>query len=74
MTKVRDQKLLDKFGKRIRELREKANLSQEALAYAADIPINQVGRIERGEINTSLSSIFAIAKALNKEPKELLEF
>lgn len=49
-------------------------LSQETLAYEADIPINQVGRIERGEINTTISTIYSMAKALKIHPKELLNF
>jgi transcriptional regulator with XRE-family HTH domain len=74
MTKVRDQKVITKFGERIKYLRETKSLSQEDLAYAADIPVNQVGRIERGEINTTISSLYAIAKALGLKPKELLDF
>ncbi len=58
----------------MRRLRVKHKLSQEKLAYDADIPINQIGRIERGEINTTLSSIYAIAKALGIQPKDLLDF
>lgn len=74
MTKVRDQKLLTKFGKRVKQLREEKHFSQEELAYSADIPLNQVGRIERGEINTTISSIYAVAKALGLKPKDLLDF
>ena len=40
----------------------------------ANIPINQVGRIERAEINTSLITIYKIAKALDIEIKELFDF
>jgi transcriptional regulator with XRE-family HTH domain len=59
------------FGKRLRALRLSKKLSQENLANDADIPINQVGRIERGEIATSLSTLFKLAKALNVEVKDL---
>lgn len=47
-------------------------LSQEDLANDADIPINQVGRIERGEINPTLSTLVSIAKALRVTLGELL--
>jgi len=63
MTKVRDSKLLVQFGKRLKEIRISKGLSQEQLANDADIPINQIGRIERGEINPSLSTLNSIAKA-----------
>lgn len=55
---------LEKFGNNIKKIRSSKNLSQEMLANDANIPINQIGRIERAEIATSLSTIFKIAKAL----------
>lgn len=72
MKKVQDQETINKFGKRVRDLREAKKMSQEDLAFAADIPVNQVGRIERGEINTTISSIYAIARALNMKLGDLL--
>lgn len=45
--------------------------SQEQLANDIDIPINQIGRIERGEINTSISVAFALTKALKIDMVEL---
>jgi len=58
----------------LRKLRDGRGLSQEVLANDADIPINQVGRIERGEINTTISTANAIAKALKIELSELFRF
>jgi DNA-binding XRE family transcriptional regulator len=62
------------FGKKIREVRIKAQLSQEMLANDANIPINQVGRIERAEINTSINTIYKLAKALEIDVKDLFDF
>ena len=39
-------------------------MSQEELANTAEIPISQVGRIERGEINTTLVTVKALSDAL----------
>ncbi len=69
-----EQLFLSKFGNRLREIRLAKNLSQEMLANDADIPINQVGRIERAEISTSLNTIYKIAKALEIDIKELFDF
>ena len=69
-----EQLFLTKFGNRLREIRLAKNLSQEMLANDADIPINQVGRIERAEISTSLNTIYKIAKALEIDIKELFDF
>lgn len=62
------------FGKNLKKLRKKADLSQEDLANDCDISISQVGRIERGEINTTISTLFVLAKALNIEVKDLFNF
>ncbi len=74
VTKVRDSRLIQDFGNHLKAIRIKKGLSQEDLANDADIPINQVGRIERGEINPSLSTIGSIAKALDLKLHELMRF
>jgi DNA-binding XRE family transcriptional regulator len=74
MTKVRDKKLIRDFGKHLKAIRLESGMSQEDLANDAAIPINQIGRIERGEINSSRSTIASIAKALNLKLHELVKF
>lgn len=74
MTKIRDTEYIKQLGLRLRKLRIRIKLSQEELAFSADIPISQIGRIERGEINVTVSTLYAIAKALNTHPKNLLNF
>lgn len=61
---------LTNFGKRVRFLRKKRGFSQEDLANDCDIPINQIGRIERAEINTTLKTFHKILVALDIEPIE----
>jgi len=75
MINVKDKAFNILFGDNLRKIRKRKKLSQENLAYDANIPISQVGRIERGEINTTISTIFALSKALElKHPKELFDF
>lgn len=74
MINNKNKAYLKALGKQLRKLREENNLSQENLANDSDIPINQIGRIERGEINTTVSTIYNISKALKIEPKDLLDF
>lgn len=59
-----EKKFLIIVGNVLKEIRTKKNLSQENLANDANIPINQIGRIERAEINTSLITIHKILIAL----------
>lgn len=54
-----------RFGKILKQLRIEKGLSQEDLANDCNIPINQIGRIERAEINTTLLTVLKIAKALD---------
>jgi transcriptional regulator with XRE-family HTH domain len=61
----RDNKLLKKLGERIRQFRKSKNMTQVELAVACDNYAEQIGRIERGELNVSISTLKMIAKALN---------
>ena len=60
------------FGKRLREKRYDANLTQEELAEKANLHPTYVGSVERGERNIALENIIALAKALSCSPKDLL--
>ena len=69
-----DLQFLKKFGEHLLEIREKAGLSQAALETDAKMSKNQIGRIERGEISTSITNLNHIAKALEIDPKDLFDF
>jgi len=58
---------------RIRELRTLRGFSQEELAYEADVPLSQIGRIERGENNPTISTLYVLAQALHVDIKDLLD-
>jgi transcriptional regulator with XRE-family HTH domain len=47
----RDKEILNKFGDHLRELRLSKKISQQDLELKAEISKNQVGNIERGEVN-----------------------
>lgn len=61
------------FGERVRELRKKKKLSQEALALICGLDRSYVGGVERGERNISLINIHKIAEALGVDAKELFD-
>ena len=73
MLKTDEILFLKATGNNIRQLRKSLNLSQESLSFDADIPRNQIGRIERGEINTSVITLMKIAKALKVNTHDLLK-
>lgn len=68
---IKNDEVIKAFGRRLRDFRISKSLSQEQLANEAEIPLSQVGRIEKGEINPTLSTISALAKALNIHIQEL---
>ena len=74
MAYLREPLIILAFGSRLRQVRKERKMSQEELAHLAGIAVSQVGRIERGVLNPSISTLFAIARALEVEPKELFDF
>ena len=74
MINVKNKALVKALGERIRNLRIEKGFSQEELANEADVPLSQIGRIERGETNPTISSIYVIAEALEIELKYIFDF
>lgn len=62
------------FGVRLRELREAAGLSQEALANTAGLDRKTVNRIEGGVNGPLLDQILLLAAALDQAPYELFRW
>lgn len=60
-----------KIGQRIKELREKAEMSQKDLAYTADLDRSYIASIENGQRNVSIVNIEKISVALGVSLKEL---
>lgn len=57
--------ILSNFGQRVRELRHKTGMSQEALAIRCGMDRSYIGGVERGERNISLENIAIIMNALD---------
>lgn len=74
MISNKDSKYLKAFGKNLRRIRKANKLSQEALSSKMDTSPSQVGRIERGEINPTVSTLKVLADALSIDVKDLFSF
>ena len=59
-----------KIGQRIKDLREKAKMSQKDLAYTADLDRSYIASIENGQRNVSIVNIEKIAAALGASLKD----
>lgn len=68
-----ESSIIKTVGERLRQVRIEKGLSQQWLALEADIPKNQVGRIERGEINTTIGTLYKLSEALNIPISNLFE-
>lgn len=66
--------VLIKFGERVRDLRKERGLSQEQLAFKADLHRTYIGMIERAEKNITLINIEKIAIALETNINKLTNF
>ncbi len=53
--KYKEEHFLKIFGENLRKIRLEKGFSQEMLADQAELPLSQIGRIERGEISTASS-------------------
>lgn len=65
---------LKQFGKNLRRIRKIKGFTMESLANEAEIEYRQLGRIERGEINTTILSLLKISSVLNIEMSTLFQF
>lgn len=62
------------FGKNIRIVRTKMDLTQQQVADKAKMHVNYYARIERGEENPSFDTLEKIIKALGIKSKEVMPF
>jgi transcriptional regulator with XRE-family HTH domain len=61
------------LGKTIRSLRTERKISQEGLAYGANLDRSYMGGIERGEHNITILNLMKVAGQLDLKISELFE-
>ncbi len=74
MSYLKEPNILNAVGAQVRKVRKRQRMSQEDVAHKAGIAVSQVGRLERGKLNSSITTLFVIALAMEIEPKELFDF
>lgn len=74
MAQLRNTDFLIAFGKNLKKLRLEKGFTQEKLAFSIGVEISQISRIERGILNTSISTVEALSKALNIPINKLFDF
>lgn len=63
----------EKIGKRIHNLRIEKNLTQEYLSQKVGVNVSHISNIENNRVKISLSTLIAVANALNVTVDYLLE-
>ena len=70
----RVDEIMISFGKNVQLYRKAMNISQEELAFRAELNRTYIGMVERAERNISLKNAKKIADALNVKLDTLLEY
>ena len=63
-----------KFGRRVRELRLRQEISQEELAFSCKIYKNYISDVERGTRNVTLKVVYKFAIGLDVHPSYLFQW
>lgn len=70
-----DKAALRKFGKHLAALRKEKQISLRKLAEACnDLDHSRIAKIEKGEVNITISTMVELAKGLGVEPKMLMDY
>ena len=71
-TKTEGSPLSTAFGTAIRTMREKAGFSQEQFAHDCGLDRAYYGLLERGGRHPTIKTVWIIANALGKRPRDLI--
>ena len=71
---LKNSEFLILFGRNLKKVRKSKGFTQAELANDIGIEISQISRIERGIINTSISTTNEIAKVLKVNITDLFNF
>lgn len=72
--KIERKESLVRFGKRLREIRQAANVTQEQIHYATGITQPYISEVESGALTIGLSHIAVLAEFFGMEEYELFQY
>lgn len=73
-TLIFDESSLKAFAKQLKKIRKEIGITQTQLAFESGLSLSQIARIETAKINPTLSTIFAIVKALDIPLTRMFDF
>jgi transcriptional regulator with XRE-family HTH domain len=72
MGQAQDEKLIRKFGRNLKDIREQKGISLRDLALEADLSANTISEIELGKRDPRMTTVVKLASALGIDPADLL--
>lgn len=69
-----DNEGIKAFATQLKKIRIREGLTQSQLAFESGLSLSQIARIETARINTTLSTVFALARTLNVPLSDLFNF
>lgn len=72
MDHAQNEKVIREFGEHLKKVRLSKKMSLRKLAHEADMSHNAINEIEKGIVDTSLSTIYRLAAALGIDPADLM--
>ncbi len=69
---MRKRTILQQLGDEIEERRKQRKFTQEELAHQADVHRNSLAKLERGETDSRVETLFKIAAGLEMPLSELI--
>ena len=69
-----DEEGIQAFATQLKKIRLREGFTQSQLAYESGLSLSQIARIETARINPTLSTVFALARALNVKLSDLFNF
>ena len=73
LSKNRQDPVLVALGVALRRIRLEKSISQEKLALLAEVDRSYVGRVERGDNNVAVLTLFRLARAMDTSMAEIME-
>jgi DNA-binding XRE family transcriptional regulator len=71
---IRNKEYIKEFGANLRRIRKEQGRTRLDVAVAAGMDETALGKIERGEVNTTISTVEALARALKVRPGVFFDF
>jgi transcriptional regulator with XRE-family HTH domain len=74
MISDKDKQLLIDFGENLKRIREANGHTLRSLSAECEIDYSDISKIEKGQRNITLTTLFDLAQALDVKPDTLLKF